>query len=58
MVRDCITVTLKASFHFGISFAACDLFVTLSLKAHGNESDEKMSSLRQGLFGHQHFMSD
>lgn len=39
-------------FSFGIDFAAFDLFATLSLKAHGNKSDEDMSSLRQGLFRH------
>ena len=37
---------------FGIGFAACNLFATLSLKAHGNQSDEKLSCLRQGIFGH------
>jgi hypothetical protein len=48
--------SLSIFFSFGIGFAASYLFATLSLKAHGNESDEKLSCLRQRIFGHQHVM--
>jgi hypothetical protein len=36
----------RICFSPGISFAASNLFATLSLKAHGNESDENLSCLR------------